>query len=80
METGTLRPGQYLQYCAESKRGIDERVETFSKRIYPKRIYPSAGYNFSRRPGTPPPIPTPTPVATPRISSLKISQNANITS
>ena len=45
-----------------------------------KRIYPSAGYNFSRRPGTPPTIPTPAPVATPCISSLKISQNANITS
>ena len=69
METGTLRPGQYLLKCAD--------IDAESKRIY---LIFFAGYNFSRRPGTPPPIPTPTPVATPRISSLKISQNANITS
>ena len=45
-----------------------------------RRKYPSAGFNFSRRPRTPPPIPAPTAVATPSISSLKISQNENITS
>ena len=44
-----------------------------------ERKYPSAGYNFSRRPRTPPPIPAPTPVATPRISSLKISDKEKIT-
>ena len=43
----------------------------------PQRRYPSAGYNFSRRPRTPPPIPPPAPVAPPRISSLKIADSEN---
>ena len=43
----------------------------------PQNRYPSAGYNFSRRPRTPPSIPPPTPVAALRISSLEISDSEN---
>ena len=58
---------------------IEEHWRYFSADVLPQRKNPSAGFNFSRRPRTPPPIPAPA-VATPRISSLKISENKNITS